>query len=184
LIGAIGNVTPRKGAHYLVRALPRILAAAPDTMVMLVGEALSARYVAEVRATAEKLDVAAHLLWLGHRDDVDAIMAAMDVCVLPSLSEPLGMAILEAMAAGLPVVATTVGGIPECLGDCPAGKLVPPADSEALAGAVVELLCNPTQRRTCGEEGRRRVREHFSAESQTPCIEAVLARVARYKTAA
>jgi glycosyltransferase involved in cell wall biosynthesis len=184
LIGSIGNVIPRKGARYLVAALPKILAAVPDTRLVLAGKLGPADYVRGIRTTAERLAVAPKVIMTGHRDDVDLLMAALDVCVLPSLDEPLGMAVLEAMAAGLPVVASDVGGLPECLGHGETGTLVPPADAGALADAIIPLLRNPRRRRKLGENGRKRVREHFSAESQTPRIEAVFRHVIRRRRAA
>jgi glycosyltransferase involved in cell wall biosynthesis len=184
LIGVIGDVIPRKGAHYLVAALPRIIAAAPDTRLVLVGSLGPDDYVQGIRATARRMAVAPRVIMTGHRDDVDQVMAALDVCVLPSVDEPLGMSVLEAMAAGVPVVASDVGGLPECLGHGRTGILVPPADSNALAEAIIRLLGNPQQRRELGEDGRKWVHERFSAESQTPRIEAVFRRVTRCRRAA
>lgn len=183
LIGIVGDVIPRKGLIYLVKAMPQILAAVPDTRLLVVGRQADADYAADVKAAAERGAAGANVLWAGHRDDVHQMLAAMDLCVLPSLEESLPLAILEAMAAGLPVVATTVGGIPECVSHGVTGTLVPPADSDALAAAIVALLRDPRQRRTFGESGRARVRDHFSSQSQTPRIEAVFDRARRRRAA-
>jgi glycosyltransferase involved in cell wall biosynthesis len=88
----------------------------------------------------------------------------MDIFVLPSLSEGLSMALLEAMAAGLPVVATDVGGNPELVVDGTTGYLVPPKRSEDLADRLILLLRNKSQAQWFGQNGRMRVREHFSLE--------------------
>ena len=185
LIGVVGDVVPRKGLVHLVGALPKILRAVPEAWLLVSGARHKApHYVAGIGALAERLGVASRIIWLGHREDVDQIMAAMDVCVLPSLAEPLGMVTLEAMAAGRPVVGSRVGGIPECIVDGETGILVPPADSHALAEAVISLLQDPARRRTLGEAGRKRVQERFSPEVQTRCVEAVFSRVTQRRKAA
>lgn len=183
LLGVVGSVVPRKGLIYLVRALPAILAAVPNAHLLVVGGKEQSDYAVDARATAEQLGVAGHMTWTGHRTDVQDIMAALDLFVLPSQEESFPLAILEAMAAGLPVVATTVGGIPECVVPGETGILVPPARSEPLAAAIVDVLRDPVCARRFGEAGRRRVRERFSAQSQAPCIEAVLAGVVRRRAA-
>jgi len=175
LIGVVGNVCPRKGQLYLVRAMPTILAAEPKARLVIVGGLYDPEYVAQVKATAAKLDLGPNVVWTNHRDDVQRIMPALDIIALPSNEECLPLALLEGMAAGLPVVATTAGGIPECVCPGETGTLVPPADPVALADAIVELVRDPDLRRRYGEAGRRRVREHFSPESQTARIESVFA---------
>jgi len=184
LIGCIGDVIPRKGLIYLVGALPRVRAAVPQTRLVAVGFPRDPEYVTRVKSAAERSGVADSIIWTGHRDDVDEIIAGLDLCILPSLEEPLGMAILEAMAAGLPVVGTRVGGIPECIDDGATGTLVPPADDKALAEAIVRLLRDPAGRRRFGQAGQKRVLECFSPTSQTPQIEAVFQRVIERRWAA
>lgn len=179
LVGILGNVIPRKGHLYLVRALPRVLAAVPSAWLVIVGSELSRRYVARVKATAECLGVAKRILWVGPRSDIRRVLAALDLCVLASVEESLPMVLLEAMAAGLPVVATAVGGVPECIRPGETGLLVPPADAGALAEAIITLLANPARCRAFGQAGVAWVRQHFSPEGQVPRIEAALARIAR-----
>ena len=183
LIGAVGDVIPRKGLIYLVGAMPKILAAVPQCRLLVVGNGDS-QYADRARSSAEQLGVASAIIWADHRDDVHEVLASLEICVLPSLDEGLPLSILEAMAAGLPVVATTAGGIPECVGHGVTGLLVPPADSDALAEAIIGLLRDPTLRRKMGEAGRERVRQQFSPESQAPRIEGVLEHVARLRRAA
>jgi glycosyltransferase involved in cell wall biosynthesis len=111
-------------------------------------------------AVAAELGDAGELL--GERDDVAEQLARADVFVLSSRSEGLPMAILEAMAAGLPVVATAVGGIPELVADGETGLLVPPGDADALAEALRRLVADPELRRRLGDAARTRVEERFS----------------------
>jgi len=106
-------------------------------------------------------------------------MSALDVCVVASLKETLSQAALEAMAAGIAVVGTTVGGIPECVVPGETGLLVPPRDSGALAGALIGLLGDSARRRAFGAAGRRRAIEHFSAEKYLCSFEAAVDRVTR-----
>ena len=183
LLGIIGNVIPRKGLIYLVRALPQILAAVPDARLLVVGGEEQGKYAALVRAAAEQGGVAGCIAWTGHRSNVHEILAALDLYVLPSLEESLPLSVLEAMAAGLPVVASTAGGIPECVVPGETGLLVPPGQSGPLARAIVELLVDPARRRQFGDAGRRRVEERFTTASQTPIIEAAFARVLRGRVA-
>jgi glycosyltransferase involved in cell wall biosynthesis len=102
---------------------------------------------------------------------VPAILAAADVYVHPSLWEGFGLAVLEAMAAGTSVVASRVSTIPELVVDGESGVLVPPRDSAALAGAILELLANPRRRRQMGEAGRRCALEKFTAERMVRATE-------------
>jgi glycosyltransferase involved in cell wall biosynthesis len=182
LLGIVGNVIPRKGLLYLVRALPKILAAVPDARLLVVGGEDRA-YAGRVRAAAQQCGASDAITWTGHRADIDELLAALDLYVLPSLEESLPLSVLEAMASGLAVVASAVGGIPECVVAGETGLLVPPARSEPLAGAIIELLTDRARRRRFGEAGRRRVQERFTAESQAPSIEAAFARVVRGRVA-
>jgi glycosyltransferase involved in cell wall biosynthesis len=180
LVGLVGNVTHRKGIDVAVAALPKIVGFLPQARLVVIGHLRHADYVAEVQAAARRLGVASHILWLGYRDDVRELLPALDVYIQPSLVEPLGLGILEAMAAELPVVASRVGGIPEIVVAGETGILVPPAQSEALADWVAGLLAaEPSQRRAMGRAGRQRVLAEFSPDSQVTRIEAVLARVCR-----
>ena len=101
----------------------------------------------------------------GERDDVGELLAAADMFVLSSRSEGLPLSILEAMAAGLPIVASSVGGVPELVVDGETGLLVPPGDPHALAAAIERLLDDPALRRQLGTAGRTRVSEHFDLAS-------------------
>jgi glycosyltransferase involved in cell wall biosynthesis len=177
LIGAIGAICRKKGQLYLVRALPRVLTAEPNARLLIVGGVRDHRYLRRVKATARQLNVGSKIIWAGHRDDVHEILAALDLCALASLEESLPMVVVEAMAAGLLVVATAVGGLPECVLANETGILVPPADDCALAEAIIPLLADPDRCRQLGQAGRRRVKQCFSTDSQVTLIEAAYDRV-------
>ena len=102
----------------------------------------------------------------GHRGDLDALTPHLDVSVLASYTEGLPNVVLEAMAAGVPVVATAVGGTPEVVEEGVTGYLVAAGDSEALAGRIQDLLGSEARRREMGKRGQVRVREHFTFDAQ------------------
>ena len=184
LVGIVGSVRPGKGQLRLVGAMPKILAAAPETRLLMVGEADEETYVARIKATADRLGVASQIEWTGRFEDARAAMAALDVLALPTSEASIPLSMLEAMAAGLPVVATDMGGIPECIVPGETGTLVPLGDLDALVSAIVALVRDPAMRRRYGEAGRRLVSERFSPEQQTASIESVLAEAARRSRAA
>jgi glycosyltransferase involved in cell wall biosynthesis len=132
---------------------------------------------AELEALTADLNLTDRVRFLGSRDDVAALLVAADVAVLSSRSEGLSLALLEAMAAGKPVVATRVGGNPEVLTDGETGRLVPPADPEALAAALLEVLDQPGQAAALGRAARSRVVERFSLRGMVTQYEQVYERL-------
>jgi glycosyltransferase involved in cell wall biosynthesis len=120
---------------------------------------------ASVEAAIAAQDGRAPVELLGDRSDVGELLADADVFVLSSRSEGMPLSILEAMAAGLPVVASSVGGIPELVRDGETGRLVPPGNEGSLATALEETLDDPELRARLGAAGRRRVVDHFSVEA-------------------
>jgi glycosyltransferase involved in cell wall biosynthesis len=138
VVGFVGRLVPRKGALDLVRAAPAIRAVRPDVRVVLVGDDPYAEEDQEEYAAAVRS--AAGVDHVGRVADAARIMHAFDVLVLPSLQEPFGTVVAEAMAAGTPVVATRVDGLPELVEDGVNGVLVQPGDTAALAVAVLRVL--------------------------------------------
>lgn len=158
----LGVIDERKGQFDLVRALPTVLEAVPDARVRFGGNGDAAG----LRALAHQLGVA-HAIellgWVSGGAKLDVLRDA-DIYCLPSHFENLPVSILEGMAAGLPVVSTTVAGIPEEVIDGETGLLVPPGDVPALAEGLITLLRDPALRRRMGAAGRRRAETHFDNE--------------------
>ena len=161
VVGTVARLGPEKGHAYLLEAVAEVLKQVLQTRLLLVGDG-PMRSQLEDRAKA--LGVADSIVFAGLRHDVQTILSLFDLFVLPSLWEGLPMAVLEAMAAGLPVVATAVGGTPEVVVDGVTGLLVPPRDPHALAEAILRLLRDPDLRKRMGGAGRERVAAHFSVE--------------------
>jgi glycosyltransferase involved in cell wall biosynthesis len=118
-----------------------------------------------MKTKTSQLGLEQRVTFLGKRNDIAAILPAMDIFVLPSLHEGMPNAVLEAMAARLCVVASSVGGIPELVIHGQTGLLVPPRDSEALANALISLLNAPQMRSQMGQTGCKRALEHYSIQS-------------------
>jgi glycosyltransferase involved in cell wall biosynthesis len=146
---------------------------------LIVGDSVSQAYRDGLEAYAAALGLGQRVVFTGFRRDVPALLSAVSVSVLPSLSEGLSNVVLEAMAAGVPVVATSVGGTPEIVDDGVTGLLVPPRDAGALADAISSLLTDPARRQTIGEAGRRRVEERFSLEAMVLATEQLYERLLR-----
>jgi sugar transferase (PEP-CTERM/EpsH1 system associated) len=159
VIGTVGNLFAVKGHTYLLKACKAVVGAYPNILVLIAGEG---DQLGALEKEASDLGIAANVRFLGFRDDVPALLHAMDVFVLPSLSEGLPLAILEALALGKPVVATHVGGIPEVVQDGLTGFLVAPKDPQALAEKILLLLRHPETASDLGRAGRRRVEDAFS----------------------
>jgi glycosyltransferase involved in cell wall biosynthesis len=156
LVGVVGALESRKGHATLIEAAAR-LAPSPSVCLVFCG---SGSQEGALRAQAAARGVAAY--FAGFRPDVGACLAALDLAVLPSLKEGLGVAALEAMAAGRAVVASRVGGLAEVVVDGETGRLVAPGDVDGLAAALATLVADAAVRRAMGEAGRRRVAAHYS----------------------
>lgn len=161
LVGVVGRMWPVKGHAWLVRAVRRLVDTLPDVHLVLLGDGSEEE---NLRALAAELGVAGHVTFAGYGRDIPRALAALDVFALPSLSEGMSNAIIEAMAAGRPVVATRVGGNPECVVDGETGFIVPPADDAALADRIGFLLTHPDRARAMGEAGRARRQALFDME--------------------
>lgn len=174
LIGTVANFTPKKDHPSLVAAIDLVRRRVPEVMAVLIGSGPEERHVRE-QVADRGLD--RNVSFLGTRHDVPRLLPGLDLFVLSSRYEGLAIALLEALAAGVPCVATRVGGIPEAVEHGTHGLLVPPSDPAALAGAVRELLDDPPRRARMGWEGREHLETRFSIERATRRIEKVYERV-------
>jgi len=171
VIGFVGRLDePKKGLDVLLRSIRRVAAARPAVRFVIAGDGPSA---AGLRARAEEWGLSGFIEWRGEVRDVPALLPTFDAFVLPSLWEGVPIALIEAMDAGLPVVATRVGGVPEVVVDGETGRLVPPADEERLAAAILEMVDSPSVRRAWGEAGRIRVRERFDVRNTARALESL-----------
>ena len=170
VITCVANFREVKGHRILIDAVAALHAQNPDSYLWLVGDGpLRSETEHQVRV----LGLEGAVKFLGQRSDVPHILADTDIFVLASLWEGMPGAILEAMATRLPVVATSVGGIPEIVVHGQTGYLVPPKDSGALAAALIRLLEDERLRLEMGEAGYRRVRSHFSLDAKVRELENV-----------
>ena len=135
VLGTVARLTPMKGIEYSLRAFAEIVKALPNAVYMLVGDGdHSDRY----KALAKELGIESSVFFLGYQSQVFEPLMAMDIFLFPSLKEAMGISVVEAMAAGMPVVSTNVGGLPEVVTE-DMGILVPPEDAEAMARAAITI---------------------------------------------
>jgi glycosyltransferase involved in cell wall biosynthesis len=190
LVGVIAQITPWKGQHTAVRALASARTTVPSAQLVLAGEtkfvARATRYDNRAyfdflsREIADLgLQDAVH--FLGQRDDVARVMTALDVVLIPSTEEPFGLVMLEAMAAGTPVVATDVGGPTEVIVDGENGRLVPPWHPERWAQVIAELLRDPATRHRLVRAGHHTVRR-FSLDAYAQALVEAYSEVSRLAT--
>jgi glycosyltransferase involved in cell wall biosynthesis len=153
VIGTVANLRVNKDWPNLLAAARRVIDRGLPVQFLLVGQGPLEQ---EMRALAEHLDLGAHVRLLGHREDAVRVMAACDVFVLASYYEGLPVALMEAFALALPVVATSVGGVPEMMTSGREGLLVPPRDPDALADALATLVGDPAARSAMGAAAQER----------------------------
>jgi glycosyltransferase involved in cell wall biosynthesis len=163
LLTTVGTLKTQKGHHHLIEAAPRVARRHPTAHFVFVGDG---ELRAELEAQARDRGVSDKIHFLGNRRDVVELLAATDVFVLPSLWEGLAMALLEAMAAAKPIVATAVSGTSQVMIHDETGLLVPPADAVALAQAIDEMLSDPDRAQSMGQAARRHVEANWSVEKQ------------------
>jgi glycosyltransferase involved in cell wall biosynthesis len=174
LVVTVGNLRAAKGHADLLQAARRVRADRPGVRFLIVG--VGPRE-ASLRRQAAQLALDGTVVLTGFRSDARDLIAVADLYVLPSRSEGLPVSLLEAMALGRPVVATHVGGIPEVLRHGVEGLLVPPADPEALAEAILALLADPDRRERLGAAARAGARGRFSMTAMTRAVELVYRQV-------
>jgi len=163
IVGAAGRLSPEKGFEVLVEAAAITTGSHPGIGFALFGGGpLRGRLEQRIK----KLGLADRFVLAGFRKDLDRLIPAWDLAVIPSYTEGLPNIALEAFAAVVPVVGTVVGGVPEVIEHGISGFLVPPGDPKALAGGILEALGSEDRRRSMGERGRHRIENHFTFAAQ------------------
>ncbi|AAU91854.1 glycosyl transferase, group 1 family protein [Methylococcus capsulatus str. Bath] len=161
VIGVIAQLIERKGHRFLLEALPELTGRYPGLHVLLFGKGPLESSLIE---TVRHLGLADRVHFAGFRDDLPRILPCLDLVVHPALREGLGISLLQAAAAGVPIVASRAGGIPEAVRDGDNGLLVPPGDAAALAAAIRRLLDDRDLARDMGQRGRALIGREFSVE--------------------
>lgn len=171
----VGRLTPWKGHQVLLRAWADVCDRLPEARLLVVGEVAfwDQSYEQELRELTSSLKLQDHVLWLGFRDDVPDLLRLCDLLVLPSVDEPFGRVLIEAMAAQRPVVATASGGVPEIVVDGETGLLVPPGEPGPLAEALLTVLNDAALAARLGAAGRRRALERFDVRRVAAQVQAL-----------
>jgi glycosyltransferase involved in cell wall biosynthesis len=173
LVTTVGNIRRVKGHDVFIRAAASVATQFPKATFSIAGDVLEPDYFAELRALVRSLNLSDRFRFAGGVKNLREHLATADVFVLPSRSEGFSNAIVEAMAASLPVVATNVGGNAEAVQDGVSGVIVPSEDSAALAAAIVHLLSDSAKAKQMGAEGKRLAAEKFTTEAMMAHITSV-----------
>lgn len=158
LIGTVGALNCQKGQIYLIRAMRRIIQSLPRTKLEIIGSGPNKEFL---QREINRLGLEAKIQLLGEQKNIKKFVKEWDLFVLPSLSETFGLSVLEAMELVIPVVATSVGGLPEIIKDGETGVLVPPADSEKLAKAILHLLTEKSEREKLSRAAFSALKKNF-----------------------
>ena len=169
VVGYIGWLLPIKGPMYLLKAMKDVWTEHKDVILVYIGKG---ELDVELRSEALNARANGRVNFLGWRKDIHEILPLFDIFVLPSLNEGMGRVLVEAMAAGKPVVASNVGGIPDLVKHNCNGLLVPPGDEKALALSIKQLISNPKRAELMGQRGRELCRQ-FSAEAMIEKVDSL-----------
>jgi glycosyltransferase involved in cell wall biosynthesis len=172
VVGYIGRLSPEKGLPELAEAWRRVADVASEAHLLVAGVG---PLEGDLRA---RLAGAPRVHWFGLEHDVAALMKRCDVLAVPSYEEGFGLVAAEAMAAGVPVVASRTGGLAEVVADPETGRLVPPRDAAALADALLDLVGDPESRRRMGAAGTERARRYYSLDRMLDRYEALFEAIA------
>jgi glycosyltransferase involved in cell wall biosynthesis len=165
VIVTVGNIRRVKGHDVFLRAAAIVAGKFPAARFRIAGEVLEPDFFAELQSLVQQLGIVDRISFTGGVSDLSGFLRDATLFVLPSRSEGFSNAIIEAMAAGLPVIATNVGGNAEAVADHVTGRIVPAEDVDALASAMLTMLENPERARAMGHAGRLRVGERFTTEA-------------------
>ena len=175
VVGNVAALVPHKGQRYLIEAAHLVVQEVPDARFVILGEG-ELREQLQRQVHEHRLEK--HVLLPGFRTDILGCIKGFDLFVMSSVTEGLGTSLLDAMACGKAIVATSAGGIPEVVEDDVTGTLVPPRDPRAMAGAIVALLSDAGRRRAMADAGLARVRARFTVERMVAATASVYERAA------
>ncbi|MDD5246362.1 MAG: glycosyltransferase family 4 protein [Candidatus Omnitrophica bacterium] len=161
VIGIIARLSDVKGHIYLIKAMEKVLLVFPRAQLLIVG---SGRMLAELQGLVNKLEIGRSVKFIASVDDTRRVLSAMDLFVMPSLKEGLGLGVMEAMACGLCVIGSYVGGLIDLIQQGHSGVLVPPKNEQRLAQAICELLADDEKRMVFGTNARIFIAGRFSQE--------------------
>lgn len=170
IIGSVGRLVGQKGYSYLIEAIPMVRKVISDIVLVLIGDGPQR---VQLEKRVEALGLTGSVLFLGEREDAADLIRGMDLFVLPSVFEPFGQVLLEAMVHSVPVVASKVGGIPEIIEDGVEGILVPPEDSVALSNAILHILSFSKIAAKMGMAGRMKVERQFQLQKTVDAVERI-----------
>lgn len=172
VVGMVGRLRIEKGHTVLFDAMAEIIKILPSAKLLLVGDGPDRD---KLRRQADRLGISGSIIWAGNKtqDEVFTLYTIMDVVAVPSLFEGFGLSAAEAMAAGCPVVASSVDGLKEVIGHGTTGYLVPPKDADALAKHLVELLSNPSKAKIMGQAGQQKITDNYSQNHYEKSIRAL-----------
>lgn len=174
LVGLVGRVAPEKGHHIAVQALSKVLPEAPDAHLLFVGRT-DGDFPQQLMQEVRELGVEEHVTFTGNREDVPRLLDAMAFSILPSVMESFGLAVIECMARGRPVVASNVGALTELVHHEETGLLVDQTP-EAFARAMQFLLAHPDQCQSMGRKARMVIQEKFTVAQMVERLESVYAK--------
>ena len=178
-ITTIGNIRRVKGHDLLIRAAAEVTALLPNTAFTIAGEVLERDYFQHLQDMVRELGLVDRFRFVGKITDLRAHLRTADIFVLPSRSEGFSNALIEAMAAGVPAIATEVGGNPEAIQNGVSGVLVPAEDPSAISSAILRLLGAQEVARRMGAAGQRAVEARFTARAMVSRVSAVYASLLR-----
>lgn len=178
LLVSVSHLCERKGQEHAIGAMGPILQASPDAHLCLIGKTdRDPGYVDRLRQIARDTNVSSHVHFLGFRDDVSRILSEADVFVHTAMADPHPRAVIEAMAAGLPVVGFAVDGVRETVVEGETGRLVETGNKSGVAGAALDLLRSAEARRRMGAAGRSRAESCFSSDATARQVRRIIAGV-------
>lgn len=170
VVVVVARLVEAKALHFMLEAAAQVVSALSSVRFLMVGDG---PLEGKLKAQTRQLGLDSHVIFIGQRHDVPAIYAASQAAALSSVREGFANVVVEAMAAGLPVVATDVGGNREAVVDGHNGFIVPPRQPQAHAAALIKLLSDPLLAGEMGQKGRRRAQEYFSLEKMVKDTESL-----------